>query len=132
MSCGPADEVGTVNVAVNVPEADVIIEFGVVARFVMSNVSVIVEEGANPVPVMVTVDPTVPVEGFKLIEGAISEKVVDAESDVSAADTVWAPSAAVGIMNVAENVPVLVDVIDEGVVAMVKVSNFIVIGEFGR
>jgi hypothetical protein len=68
---------------------------------------VIVVEAANPVPDTVTVVPTVPPVGPRVIE-AVTENVVEAVWDnVSVAVMVWAPNAEAGTLKDAVNIPEL-------------------------
>ena len=72
-----------------------------------SYLMVIVEEDANPDPVTVTVVPTMPPVGLRLIE-ALIENIADAVfEDASVAVTVWAPNGDAGMLNDAVNEPKL-------------------------
>ena len=55
-------------VALNEPTVDVVTVVGDVVCVSPSNLMVMVEEAAKPVPDTVTVPPTIPLVGFRLIE----------------------------------------------------------------
>jgi hypothetical protein len=60
-------ETGTTNVAVNEPEASVVIVAGVVVCTTLLYVNETVEDGGKPPPVTVTVEPTYPLDGVRVI-----------------------------------------------------------------
>ena len=64
----PDTDVGTVNVAVKIPEASEVILDGVVARVAPLYVIEIGDKGANVEPEIVTVPPTIPLAGNSVID----------------------------------------------------------------
>jgi hypothetical protein len=100
----PAVWVGTVNVAAgNEPVASVVVvPLRVTAE--PANVAVIVLEPVQPVPETVTVEPTFPLAGLRVIDG-LTVKVAVGELVPSVAWTVWLPYTDAGTVNVAENEP---------------------------
>ena len=76
-TCAPATEEGTTKVAVKAPKADVVTVAGTVVCAAPLNVIVMVEEGAKPAPVTVTVVPTRPEVGDRAIDG-VTVNVADA------------------------------------------------------
>ncbi len=66
--------------ALKEPAVDDVTVAGVVVTVVPSYLTVIVDEAAKPVPVTVTVEPTRPLEGFRVME-AMMLKVAVAEWD---------------------------------------------------
>jgi len=82
-------EEGTTNVAVRVPVADVLTGAGTVVTVAPLNSIVTVERGAKLVPVTVTVVPTGPRVGDRVIAGVMTVKVavaVFALASVAATD----------------------------------------------
>ena len=65
---------------------------------------VIVEEPANPVPDTVTVVPTLPLVGFKVIDDATVNEAVG-ELVPSVKVNVWLPGVEAGTVNVADKPP---------------------------
>lgn len=101
----PTVWVGTVKV---VPENDPVESVVFVPLTVTvepPKVAEIEEEAGKPKPETVTVEPTIPFEGFRAIDG-FTVKVADTELTVSETLTVWLPYTEMGILNVAENDPV--------------------------
>jgi hypothetical protein len=64
-------DAGMVNVALKDPSELVVTVAGVVVWVVPSYLMVIVEEAEKPLPVTVTVVPTLPVEGLSVIEATM-------------------------------------------------------------
>jgi len=96
-----------VKVALNEPTVDVVTVVGEVVCVTPSYLMVMVEDAAKPVPDTVTVPPTIPVVGFRLIE-ALTVYVADAVwEDTSVAVTVCAPFVETGTANVALNEPMV-------------------------
>ena len=84
----------------------------------------------NPEPVTVTLVPTGPEVGLRLIEGVVTVKVADAVFALaSVAVTVLAPAEDAGTLNVAEKAPVADVVTVTGTVVCVAPLNFIVMVE---
>jgi hypothetical protein len=101
----PPFEVGTVNVTFeNEPEVFVVSLAGEVARVTPSNFMVIAEEAAKPLPETVTVEPTAPLVGFKLIAGDTVNEAVG-EFVPSLTRTVLLPELDAGTVNVADKPP---------------------------
>jgi hypothetical protein len=91
---------------------------------------VIVEEAAKPVPVIVTVVPTLPVVGLVVMAEIMLKVAVPVCDDASVAVTVWAPFVEVpGTVKVAVNEPRLLLVTVVGVVGCVAPSYLILIVE---
>jgi hypothetical protein len=121
-----------VNVHVKVPVAEVVFVVQVwVAGVAPLNVIVpIVVRTENPVPVTVTVVPTGPVLGDRVIAGVVTVKVADALFELaSVALTVLPPAVEVGTTKVAVKPPAAVVVIVTGTVATVAALNVIVMVE---
>ena len=76
----PAVEEGTTKVAEKVPAADVVTAAGTVVTVAPLNFIVMVEEEAKLAPVTVTVTPTGPWMGVKVIVGVVTVKVAEAVS----------------------------------------------------
>ncbi len=91
---------------------------------------VIVEEAAKPVPVTVTVVPTLPVVGLVVMAEIMLKVAVPVCDEPSVAVTVWAPFVEVpGTVKVAVNEPRLLLVTVVGVVGCVAPSNLMMIVE---
>jgi len=119
-------------VHVKVPVAEVVFVVQVwVAGVAPLNVIVpIVVRTENPVPVTVTVVPTGPVLGDRVIAGVVTVKVADALFELaSVALTVLPPAVEVGTTKVAVKPPAAVVVIVTGTVATVAALNVIVMVE---
>ena len=117
---------------VKVPVAEVVFVVQVwVAGVAPLNVIVpIVVRTENPVPVTVTVVPTGPVLGDRVIAGVVTVKVADALFELaSVALTVLPPAVEVGTTKVAVKPPAAVVVIVTGTVATVAALNVIVMVE---
>ena len=71
--------------AVKEPVADVVTVVGEVITVVPSNLMVIVEEAANPLPVTLTLEPTMLLVGLALID-ALTVKVAEAVSEATSED----------------------------------------------
>jgi hypothetical protein len=101
----PAVEAGTVKVA---PVKEPVLPVLVVPPRVTdtpSNLAVIVLEPPKPVPDTVTVEPTLPLVGDRVIDGVtlkVAEAVLELES---VADTVWPSMVDAGTVKVQLNVP---------------------------
>ena len=103
---------------------------GVVVWVTPSYLIVIVEEEAKPVPVIVTVVPTLPVVGLVVMAEIMLKVAVPVCDEPSVAVTVWAPFAEVpGTVNVAVNEPRLLLVTVVGVVGCVAPSYLMMIVE---
>ena len=124
---------GTVNVHVKPPTAEVVTEVQVwVAGVAPLNVIVpIVVRTENPVPVTVTVVPTGPVLGDRVIAGVVTVKVAVPVSELaSVAVTALAPEEVEdGTTKVHVKVPVEDVVTVAGTVVIVVPASFIVILE---
>ena len=91
---------------------------------------VIVEEAAKPVPVTVTVVPTLPVVGLVVMAEIMLKVAVPVCDEPSVAVTVWAPFVEVpGTVKVAVNEPRLLLVTVVGVVGCVAPSYLMMIVE---
>lgn len=118
-------ELGTENVALNEPVVVVVTVVGEVVTVVPSYLIVIVEEAAYPVPVAVTVDPTVPLVGISPTD-VVMLKVAEAEFDeVSPAVMVCAPFGEIGAMMDPAKEPTLDEVIVVGIVGWTVPSYLI-------
>src|SRR6266571_7105376 len=87
-----------------VEEATVVGEVVCVAP---SYLMVMIEEAGKPVPVTVTVVPTLPAEGLSVMETVTEKAAVAVWEDASVAVTVWAPKVEAGTVKEAENKPEL-------------------------
>jgi hypothetical protein len=130
----PAEEAGTTNVAEKAPVADVVTVTGTVVCVAPLNFIVMVEVEAKPAPVTVTVVPTGPEVGFRVIDGVtvkvVTVKIAEAVFALaSVAVTVLAPAEEAGTTNVAEKAPVADVVTVTGTVVCVAPLNFIVMVE---
>ncbi len=101
----PVVEAGTVNVALNDPAEEDVTVVGVVDCVTPSYFTVIMDEPAKPVPETVTVEPTMPLVGFRLIEALIVKIAEPVCADTSVAATVCAPFVEAGTVKVALNEP---------------------------
>jgi hypothetical protein len=118
---------GTVILALNVPVPEDVTLDGVVAMLVLSNLIVIALLAPKLVPVTVTTLLGPPEVTESVIPDTTTLNVADALFVSSVADIVWEPiDALLGIVIVAENVPVFVDVTVLGFVVILLLSNFIV------
>jgi hypothetical protein len=130
IECAPFVEAGTVNVALNEPTEFVVTVVGAVVCATPSNLMVIVEEAAKPVPVTVTVVPTLPLVGLRVMKATMLKVAVATCVDASVTVTVWAPFVEVpGTVNVALKDPMLLLVIVEGDVGCVAPSYLMVMVE---
>lgn len=101
---------------------------GLVVMLLLSNFIVIDVLAAKLVPETVTTVPVAPDAGESVMSDSTTLNVADADSVPSVADILWLPSDAVlGITIVAENEPVLDEVTVVGFVAMLLLSNLMVI-----
>jgi hypothetical protein len=126
----PLVEAGTVNVALKDPTEFVVTVVGAVACATPSYLMVIVEEAANPVPVTVTVVPTLPLAGLRVMKATMLKVAVATCVDASVTVTVWAPFVEVpGTVKVALKDPMLLLVIVEGDVGWVAPSYLMVMVE---
>jgi hypothetical protein len=126
--------VGTVNVHVKVPVAVVVWEVQVCPLGVAPlNVMVpIVVRTEKPVPLTVTVVPTGPWMGDRVIVGVVTVNVADALFELaSVAVTVLPPAVEEGTTKVAVKPPAAVVVTVAGTVVTVAPLNFIVMVERG-
>jgi hypothetical protein len=106
VTVGEPEEVGTVNVAENVPVPEVVMVAGFVVKGFPPNVTVTAEFGVKFEPVTVTDLPTGPVAGANVKEGVLTVKVADAVCvAASVAATVLAPLGEVGTVNEQVNDP---------------------------
>ena len=106
-------DAGVWKVALKDPIVDVATVVGEVVTADPSYLIVIVDEAAKPVPATVTVAPTGPLVGPRVMD-AVTEKIAEAElEDASFAVTVWLPKGEAGTLNVAvkEPDPSVVDVV---------------------
>lgn len=123
----PAVEVGTVKVApVNDPVAPVLVVPLRVTAAVLK-VAVIDLEPPNPVPETATVEPALPVVGFRVITGTTVNVAAAAFVLASVAVTVWSPAIEAGTVNVQLIVPKFVVVTVVGEVVCVVTSYLSVI-----
>jgi peptidyl-tRNA hydrolase len=128
----PAVEEGTTKVAVKVPVADEVTVAGTVATVAPLNFIIMVEEGMKLEPVTVTVVPTAPWTGDRVIVEVRTTKVAEALFELaSVAVTVLPPAVEEGTTKVAVKVPVADEVTVAGTVATVAPLNFIVMAEAG-
>src|SRR6266581_2002517 len=94
--CAPFVETGTANVALNEPMVEEATVVGEVVCVAPSYLMVMVEEAGKPVPVIVTVVPTLPAEGLSVMETVTEKAAVAVWEDASVAVTVWAPKVEAG------------------------------------
>jgi sRNA-binding carbon storage regulator CsrA len=122
-------EEGTTKVAVKAPKADVVTAIGLVVCAAPLNDIVTLEVEAKPAPVTVTVAPTRPEVGDRVIDG-VTTNVADAVFELaSVAVTVLAPAVEEGTTKVAVKAPKADVVTVAGMVVTVAPLNFIVIVE---
>ncbi len=119
----PSVETGAMRVAVNEPVMSVE-ELPIVVK---SNATIIEEEPEKPVPVTVKEDPDTPTAGVTVVDAITVYCVVAVFADVSSARTVFPPFVDAGMLNVALNEPVTVEVTTPGVVTTIVPSYFTVI-----
>src|SRR5947207_2238632 len=75
-ACAPAVLAGTANVAENPPEPSVVGDAGLSVSALPPYVAPTLLEPANPLPVIVTVSPTCPLDGLSVILGVTVKEVV--------------------------------------------------------
>jgi len=128
----PVVEEGTTKVAVKAPAADEVTVAGTVATVAPLNFIVMVEEGMKLEPVTVTVVPTAPWTGDRVIVEVRTTKVAEALFELaSVAVTVLPPAVEEGTTKVAVKAPVADEVTVAGTVATVAPLNVIVMVEAG-
>jgi hypothetical protein len=117
-------------VAVKPPAAEVVTVAGTVVTAAPLKTIVMVEEGAKLKPLTLTVAPTAPWVGDRVIVGVTTMKVADAVFELaSVAVTVLAPAVEEGTTKVAVKAPKADVVTVAGMVVTVAPLNFIVIVE---
>ena len=96
---------------------------------IASNVTVIAEEPAKPVPVTVNEEPTMPLVGLNVMNGFTVNEAVAVWEAASVAVTACGPFVDEGMVNVAENEPRLLLVIVAGIVDCAVPSYLMVMME---
>ncbi len=115
--------------ALNEPTLEDVTVVGVVDCVIPSYLMMMVEEAAKPVPDTVTVPPTMPLDGFKLIAALMVNMALAEWVATSVAVMVWAPFVETGAVKVALNEPMVEEATVVGDVATVVPSYLMVMVE---
>jgi hypothetical protein len=123
----PIGAVGTVRMALNEPDVDEVTIVGNVATAVPSNLTVMAEDDAKPLPETVTFEPVMLLVGLTLMDELMVNVADELSDDASMAWTRCTPWVEEGAWNVALNDPMDEEATVVGEVETVEPSYLIVI-----